>query len=135
VNVSGPLPQVFNAPGGLAMEQTMDRRKFLSFAAASVAVGALIALQGCNSGSSGSTTPTPAVGDKSGAISSNHGHSITLTAAQQQAGAAVTLTTTGADHTHTVGLRDTEVATIAAGTRFSVVSSVTAGHSHTITFN
>lgn len=117
------------------MAETMDRRKFLSLAAGSVAVGALIVLQGCNSGSDGSTTPTPTTGDKSGAISTNHGHSVTLSAAQQQAGAAVTLTTTGGDHAHTVGLRDTEVATIAAGTRFSILSSVTAGHSHTVTFN
>jgi len=117
------------------MMETMDRRKFLSLAAGSVAVGALIVLQGCSSGSSSPSTPTPTMTDKQGAISSNHGHSIVLTAAQQQAGAAVTLTTTGGTHSHTVGLRDTEVATIAAGTRFSVESSVTIGHSHTVTFN
>jgi hypothetical protein len=113
----------------------MDRRKFLSLAASSVAVGAILALQGCSSGSSSSMMPTSPMTDKSGAISSNHGHSITLTAAQLQAGAAVTLTMTGGTHTHTVGLRDTEVVAIAAGTRVSVESSVTTGHSHTVTFN
>ena len=117
------------------MAETMDRRRFLSLAAGSVAVGALICLQGCDSGSEGSATPTPTAGDKSGAISANHGHVVTLTAAQQQAGAAVTLDMTGGDHPHAVGLRDTEVATIAAGTRFSIESSVVAGHSHTVTFN
>ena len=70
-----------------------------------------------------------------GAISANHGHSVTLTAAQQQAGAAVTLTMTGGDHTHSVGLRNTEVAMIAAGTAFSIESSSDFFHSHTVRFN
>ena len=121
------------------MAETMDRRKFLSLAASGVAVGALIALQACNSGSSDSSTTAPttttAATDKSGTIYSNHGHSVTLTAAQQQAGAAVTLTLSGGTHTHMLGLSATDVTTVAAGTRVSVESSVNAGHSHTVAFN
>jgi hypothetical protein len=95
----------------------------------------MIALQGCSSGSSSSMMPTPTMADMSGTISANHGHSITLTAAQQQAGAAVTLTTTGGDHTHELGLKAAEVATIAAGGRLYIETSVTLGHSHTVMWN
>lgn len=124
------------------MAQTMDRRKFLSFAASTVAVGALIVLQGCNGGSDSSPTPTPdpTFTDKNGSISSNHGHSVALTAAQQQAGADVTLTLSagtlgGGTHTHLLGLRAADVAAVAAGSRQSIETSVTAGHSHTVLFN
>ena len=117
------------------MAQTMGRRKFLSLAASSVAVGAILALQGCSSGSSTSTTPTPSATDKVGAISSNHGHSVTLTAAQQQAGVAVTLATSGGTHKHTLSLTAENVVAAAAGTKVSQETSTTNGHSHMVTFN
>jgi len=117
------------------MAETMDRRKFLAFAASGVALGALIAFHGCSDSSSTAPEPTPTYTDKNGNISLNHEHSITLTVAQQQAAADAKLTTTGGTHTHQVGLRATEVATIAAGTRFYVATSETLGHSHTVTFN
>jgi len=86
------------------------------------------------SGSSG--TGTPAVSDKSGSISSNHGHAATVTGAQLQAGGAVTLHIQGsAGHDHTVNLAANEVAQIAAGTRATKDSSTDSGHSHTVTFN
>ena len=121
------------------MAKTMDRRKFLTLAAGSVAVGALIVLQGCSSDSDSPTEPTPdptpTYSDKSGVIEANHGHTVTLTAAQQQAGEAVTLTlTTGLGHTHTVSFNAESVADIAAGTRRDGTTSVTDGHSHSVAF-
>lgn len=124
------------------MAETLDRRRFLTLAAGSVAVGALMVLHGCSGGSDSSTTPTPnpTFTDKNGSISSNHGHSVTLTAAQQQEGADVTLTLSagtigGGTHTHLLGLRAADVAAVAAGSRMSVETSVTAGHSHTVLFS
>ena len=123
------------------MTESMDRRKFLSFAASGVALGALIVLQGCSSGSDSSTAPTepPATTtytDKNGSIGTNHDHTVKMTAAQQQAGQAVTLTlTTGAGHTHTVGFNAQAVQDIAAGIRRDGTSSVDAGHSHSVSFN
>lgn len=120
------------------MAKTMDRRAFLSFAAGSVAVGALIVLNGCSGGSDSSSTtePTKTYADEKGEISSNHGHSVTLTAAQQEAGADVRLTlTSGGGHTHTVSLTAADVATVVAGTQWSKNSSSDSGHSHKVTFN
>lgn len=119
------------------MAMTMDRRRFIRFAASGVALGALAALQGCSGSSSIPTTTatTTTFTDKNGNISVNHGHAVTLTVAQQQAAAAVTLTLTGGTHTHQLGLSAANVATVAAGTRLSIESSVDVGHSHTVTFN
>ena len=119
------------------MAQTMDRRKFLSLAASSVAVGALIALQGCSSGSDSDSTPESPTTytDKNGAISANHGHAVTLTAAQQQAAAEVRLYLEGGDHSHKIGLTAAEVASVAAGTRWSGECTNDFGHTHVVTFN
>lgn len=77
--------------------------------------------------------------DKVGTISANHGHSVTLTASQQQAGQAVTLTLIGtADHTHQISLSAAQVVAIAAGTQVTVVSTLASDdgdHSHNVTFN
>ena len=74
--------------------------------------------------------------DIMGDISNNHGHTIVLTAAQQDAGQAVTLLlTVGSGHTHTLSLSAAQVQAIAAGTTVSETSSVNSGHSHLVTFN
>ena len=85
-------------------------------------------------GSSGTGTST--VSDKSGTISSNHGHVATVTSAQLQASGAAALHIRGtADHDHTVDLSAGEVGQIAAGTRVTKDSSSDSGHSHSVTFN
>jgi len=81
---------------------------------------------------------SPAYTDKVGAISANHGHSVTLTAAQQQAGQAVTLTftlSTDGSHTHQISLSAAQVTAIAAGTQVTVTSTLVNGHTHDVTFN
>jgi hypothetical protein len=82
-------------------------------------------------------TPTPAAsGDKTGTISSNHGHSAVITAAQLTAAGALKLDITGsASHPHSVELTAAEVTAIAGGTKTSKESSTDASHSHTVTFN
>jgi len=82
-----------------------------------------------------SPSPTP-VSDKDGTITSNHGHTARVTAAQQLAGGALQLDITGAaSHPHTVQLSAGEVRDIAEGKRVSESSSTDSGHFHTVTFN
>ena len=81
-------------------------------------------------------TPTPTHSDLMGNIANNHGHSVVLTAAQQDAGQAVLLTLTiGSGHTHTLSLTATQVKDIADGKTVSATSSTNSGHSHLVTFN
>jgi hypothetical protein len=85
---------------------------------------------------------SPVYIDRAGTISANHTHSVTLTAAQQQAGQAVILTLLAglAAHTHQISLSVAQVAAIAAGTQTTVVSTFDVSpligiHAHNVTFN
>ncbi len=74
--------------------------------------------------------------DKTGAIGSNHGHAAVITAAQLTAAGALNLDIRGSsDHPHTVTLTAAEVASIAANQRVSKESSTDSAHSHSVTFN
>jgi hypothetical protein len=74
--------------------------------------------------------------DKTGIVGSNHGHVAVITGAQLTAGNALNLDIRGSsDHPHTVTLTAAEVASIAASRRVSLESSSDAAHSHTVTFN
>ncbi len=79
-----------------------------------------------------------------GTISSNHGHTAVVTAAQLQAGGGVTLDIGGSDHSHGLQLSATAVQQVAAGTRVTQATDAaqTIGeygsygeHSHSVTFN
>lgn len=133
------------------MKNPMDRREFLKFAGIGAMFGGIIVLQGCgdsrSGGSSATTTTKPistptttaAYSDKNGNIAGNHGHTVTLTAGQQQAGQSVTLTLTPATtdgwHTHLLSLTAAAVKDIAAGNQVTEESSATLGHAHPVTFN
>ena len=115
----------------------MDRRTFLTQATVLAALsGVSIRLLGCSDdggGSNGGMDPggTPNVdGSVSG---SGHGHNVTLTGAQIDAGNAVTLTLTGSGHTHSVSLTAQDVMDIGAGT--TVTKNINDTHPHTIVFN
>ena len=83
-----------------------------------------------------SPTPNLTHSDLMGNIANNHGHTIVLTSAQQDAGQAVVLTlTVGSGHTHTLSLTAAQVKDIASGKTVSATSSVNSGHSHLVTFN
>jgi hypothetical protein len=115
----------------------------------SVSVGVALALLGIPTititGCGGSSptnpglTPPPSSGDIQGSISANHGHSVRISAAQLQAGGALTLLfTEGFDpwnHTHFIGLTLNEVAQIRNGQRVSMTSSSSEAHTHNVTFN
>jgi hypothetical protein len=81
-------------------------------------------------------SPAGASADKAGSVGTNHGHVATITSAQLQAGGAATLNIRGtSDHGHTIDLSAGEVAQIAAATRVTKNSSSDSGHSHSVTFN
>ena len=123
------------------MAETMDRRKFIALAAGSAVLGAVVVLQGCGGSGGGSSTSTPTTpttptyADKDASVSSNHGHSFTLTAAQQEAGVETKIYSRGGDHSHKITLTAADIATIVAGTTWSGECSTDAGHSHVLTFN
>ena len=120
----------------------ISRREFTLETCLAILAGATITIMGSGCGSSGSSPtapsggPGPSSGDKSGAISSNHGHTATITAAELAAGNSVNiLLTEGSGHTHHLGLTANQVAMVAANQRVSGESTVDSGHSHTVTFN
>jgi len=122
----------------------LDRREFTLAAAMAVLSGVAITVAArCGGGSSSPASPTsptsstPASGtDKTGSISSNHGHSAVITSAQLTAAGGIALGIQGtAGHPHTVTLAGSDLSAIAGSQRVSKESSNDSGHSHTVTFN
>jgi len=125
-------------------EPMLDRREFTLAAIIAMLSGVTITISGCGGGSSSPSspsspapTPTPAAsGDKMGSISANHGHTVTITAAQLTAGGDVTLLLTeGSGHTHNVSLTGGEVVQVRDNQKVAKESTSNSGHSHTVTFN
>ena len=125
-------------------EKTLDRREFTLAAAMAALSGVAITISACGGGGSPSSptpapTPTPAppaATDKTGVISSNHGHIAVITAARLTAGATFSLDIQGgASHPHTVELTAADLTAIVANQRVSKESSSDNGHSHSVTFN
>jgi hypothetical protein len=118
----------------------LDRREFTLQAILAMLAGVSITISGCGGGGSSPNNPNPPAGggsgDKTGNVSSNHGHTAVITAGQLTAAAGITLDIRGsADHPHTVTLSAAEVMSIAAGTRVGKASSEEQVHTHTVTFN
>jgi len=126
-------------------ERLLDRREFTAEAALAALAGVVITISGCGGGgySSPSSPSTPSAGtgggsssDKSGTISSNHGHLAVVTGVELTAGNAVQLDIRGsADHTHQVTLAADAIQAIQAGRPAITDSTSTTGHLHTVTFN
>ena len=120
----------------------VDRREFTRLSLLSMLSGVAITISGCGGGGS-SNGPTPATtlgsGDKAGFISANHGHAVSITAAQMTAGGQITLTLQGtagvAEHIHTVDLSAAEVVAIRGGAQVAKASSTQDAHQHTVSFN
>ena len=120
-------------------ETTVDRREFTRLSLLAMFSGVAITISGCGGGSAGPGAPTTPTDGKTGAISANHGHSVSITNAQLTAGGQLTLTLQGtvgtSAHIHTVDLAAAEVASIRDGARVSKASSTDDAHQHTVTFN
>lgn len=124
----------------------IGRRDFTAAGIVALLSGVAISVSGCGGGGSssptspsapsGPSTATPPASDKAASVSSNHGHAAMLTAAQLQAGGAVTLNIQGTSaHPHTVILSAAQVASIAGGAKVTQTSSSDNNHSHDVTFN
>lgn len=117
-------------------EFSADRREFTLQSALLLLSGVAITISGCGGGSSPSSPNPVASGDVTGTISSNHGHSAVITAAQVTAGGALQLNIQGQSaHAHSVELSGTDVANIGNRQRVSKESTASESHSHTVTFN
>jgi hypothetical protein len=121
--------------------QKIDRREFTAASVVALLSGVAITLSGCGGGSSSPAAPSPSngtssSGDRTGAVSANHGHTAVLTSAQVSAANAVTLGIQGSsNHPHSVELSSAEVQQIGNGQRVSKTSSNNDAHTHTVTFN
>jgi hypothetical protein len=128
---------------GMQNTRFLGRREFTADAVLAMLSGVaiLISEAACGGGSTSpmSPAPLPPTGDgsdKVGQISTNHGHSAVVTAAQLLAGNQVQLDIRGqADHTHFVTLAQDALQNIAAGKLVATDSTTTSGHAHTVTFN
>ena len=123
--------------------EPLTRRDFTLAAAMAILSGVAISVSGCG-GSNSSSSPAspspassaPAGSDKTGAISSNHGHSAVIASAQLGASGGITLNIQGtSSHPHTVALTGADLSAIANSQRVAKESSNDASHSHTVTFN
>ena len=117
----------------------LDRREFTRLSLLAMLGGASITITSCGGGGSSPGAPNPpqSDGNERGEITGNHGHSVTITAAQLQAGGDLTinLTVGTPEHTHYIALTAAEVATIRGGGRVSKVTSTEQAHEHTVIFN
>ena len=119
-------------------DRMLDRREFTLKSAMAILSAATITISGCGGGGDSSPGPGPSPGPTgaTGAISGNHGHTATISAAQLTAGNAIQLDIRGsADHPHTVELTAAEVTQIGARQSVSKTSTNDAGHTHTVTFS
>jgi hypothetical protein len=118
---------------GMSKGETLDRREFTVRSVMGLLSGVAITLTGCSDG------PTqPSYTDAVGNVSNNHGHTVTVTAAQLSAGGDVTVEIQGtSSHPHQVTLTAAEVRTIRDGRRVSkdTSPSPSGSHFHTVTFN
>jgi hypothetical protein len=112
----------------------MDRREFAGRALMAMLAGVTVTITGC--GSDNLASPSPPPSDRTGEVTNNHGHVVTITSAQQMAGGNVTLSIQGTgSHDHLLELTAAEVSTIRAGNRLVKDCAMGRSHTHTITFN
>ena len=114
----------------------MKRREFLRNIGLSVGwFGVVVVLDGCSDEDDPGTPGSGGTGDVDGVIGANHGHVVTITGVQLDAGGSVILTLVGGTHTHSVTLTAQQVEAVAMGQRVSATSSSDSAHSHPVTFN
>ena len=117
-------------------EELIDRREFTVQTALALLAGVTITISGCGGDDDSSpTSPTPTQ-DVSGTVATNHGHSVTITAAQLTAANAINLDIRGdATHPHSVSLTADDVRRIAQRSQVTKDSTNDNGHLHVVTFN
>jgi len=120
------------------LELRTDRREFTVAALLAMLGGVSITISGCGGASPSSpTTPstTQPVADKSGTISSNHGHVAVITSAQLTAANTLSLNLQGtSSHNHVLELSAAEVMQVRDGRTLAKECSGPS-HTHMVAFN
>ena len=116
---------------------TMTRMEFLrSVVGAGVGAIGVAALAGCGGDDGGGTPDSPAAAvctTPSAAIQGNHGHTLTVSLADVNAGVDKTYDIMGTSlHGHSVTLTAADFTMIKAGTTRMVVSTSGGGHTHPV---
>jgi hypothetical protein len=119
----------------MSKHATLDRREFTRQSVLALFSGVAITL---TTTSCGESPAAPSYTDVVGNVSNNHGHTVTVTAAQLSAAGDVTLEVQGtSSHPHQVTLSANDIRTIRSGARLSkdTTPSPSGSHFHTVTFN
>ena len=118
-------------------EHALTRREFTLESALAILSAATITITGCGDDDNNSTPTGPTRQDEVGTISANHGHAVTITAAQITAAGGLTgVSIMGtATHPHLIDLTAAQIAAIGLNQQVSVVSTTNDAHNHTVTFN
>lgn len=115
----------------------VTRREFTLQSALALLAGVVITVDGCG-GNDSPMAPGPnpgPVGDVTGSISGNHGHTATIAAARITADQTFTLDITGsATHPHTVEITQAELRNLASRQTVTKTSTNNEGHQHGVTF-
>ncbi|KQY90491.1 MULTISPECIES: hypothetical protein [Roseateles] len=117
------------------MNTKMTRKGFLGAASGGTV---LLLLQACGGGGSdGAATPAPnglsSCSSTGAAISGNHGHSLSIQAADLNSTSALSYSIQGSStHAHTITLSPTQLAALKAGQSVTVTSSTDLSHDHSV---
>jgi len=114
----------------------MDRREFSVQTTLALLAGVTITISDCSGDDDSSPTSPTVTQDVSGTVATNHGHRVTVTAAQLTAANSITLDMRGdATHPHSVSLTAEDVRRIAQRSQVTKDSTNDNGHLHVVTFN
>ena len=116
---------------------TMTRKDFLrSIVGAGLGVASVAVIAGCGGDDGGGSVDAPAAActTPTSAIGTNHGHTITVSLADVNAGVDKTYDITGTSpHAHMVTVTAADFTAIKAGTTRMVTSTSGGGHTHAVT--
>lgn len=120
------------------MTMNMTRKGFLGAATSGTV---LLLLQACGGGgdsSPASSTPPPSgplsCGSTGAAIASNHGHSVTIAAADLDSATDRSYNIGGtSNHSHTITLTAAQLSALKSGQSVTVTSSTDSSHNHAVT--
>lgn len=121
----------------------MDRKTFIKKTAGALLLAAPVyALLSCSSSSDDSSPNPPPIGSDpdclangtNSSIGGNHGHSITVSTADVNAGVEKTYNITGSSgHSHSVTVSSTNFTTLKNNQQISLNSTSGGGHTHSVT--
>ncbi len=122
----------------------MDRKTFIKKTAGVLLLAApAYALLNCSSSDDSNSNPLPSGGNPdcltngtNSSIGSNHGHSLTVSSADVNAGAEKTYSITGSSpHSHSVTVSAANFTTLKSNQQISINSTSGGGHTHNVTIS